>query len=151
MKTEDGADLADLPAIRLKPGAADFGSVSETGKAFARINPLVRMGSQFGDVADKAYMSPDICLMHLSRKVGSAKDARRRAHWIGGRFYNWASGESSAYVDLSGAVIRGALRYVEDEVPNEIHPRGEYQLRLDRAEHLLERFLARAKENGLIT
>ncbi|KAJ55375.1 hypothetical protein ACMU_11815 [Actibacterium mucosum KCTC 23349] len=145
-----GAELERLPKIMLKGVPMGFGSFGEIGKAIARADPRVKLASSFAQVADKLYMSDEHCLMYLARRVSNAEQAQARSGWFGGRLYNRMAGENADFVELSGAVLAGAMRYSGHTVPEGLDRGQDYLLRRDYAQGLLLLFKDKAKRSGMI-
>lgn len=101
-------------------------------------------GARFSDAADKLYMSKELALVHLARRVGCGLEAHRRKTWVGGRLMNWMTKTNPDFVPLSGAVIRSAMKAIGDDMPDNLDAGAHYGLRIDFAQELLERMKARA-------
>ncbi len=143
-------EIEGLPKILIKGVPKGFESFSELGKAMAMANPVVKIASGFGQVADKLYMSSELCLINLARRTASCKAAAARNKWFGGRVFNRFSGAQADYVELSGAVVAGTLEYIGDDVPDALERGADYLLRRDLAEDLLHRFKTKARAAGMI-
>ncbi|WP_146006384.1 hypothetical protein [Cohaesibacter celericrescens] len=76
----------------------------------------------------------------LHFKLDTARKARQRSRWFGGRLYNKYSGEDPDYLPLSGTHLRQTLKMADIEVPNFIVPSGIYLLRLDVGQRAYERY-----------
>jgi len=114
----------DLEDASIKIPAPEFGSWTAVATHAAKVsNPAARFGHGFGQLADKAYMTPAHCVMYLARRVGEARQARDRASWFGGRVYNWLTGTKFETVDMSGAVFANSLKCLGEPVPDDF-PRG---------------------------
>ena len=138
------------PKIKIKGSAKGYGSIGEVGKALALANPALKLGNSFGEAADKLYMTPDLCLINLTRRVRNCEAAAARGSWFGGRLYNRLSGDCRKYAELSGAVLVGALKYIGDDVPDKFDRGLDYLVRRDVAQDILRRFTEMAREQGLI-
>ncbi|WP_139792780.1 hypothetical protein [Pseudophaeobacter leonis] len=71
-------------------------------------------------------------ILHFRNET--AKAARRRSSWFGGKLYNKFSGDEPDYIPVSGTHLRQALSTVGIETPDFIVASGKYQLRLDISE-----------------
>lgn len=145
-----GAELERLPKIMLKGVPLSFGSFGEIGKAMARSDPLLKIGGSFAQVADKMYMSDEHSLMYLARRVSMAEEAQARSGWFGGRIYNRMIGANADFVELSGAVLAGAMVYSGHDAPEGLDRGRDYMLRRDYAQDLLLLFKDKAKTTGMI-
>lgn len=117
-------------------------------KATRDSNPVLLMGSKFGQLADKVYMSPEHCYLYLARRVGEARRAQQRGGWFGGRLMNRMQGSDPARVPLSGAVMEGVLQCLGEEVPQSLERGGDYQVPLEKAEAWLEGMSDHARAQG---
>ncbi|MGJ8628034.1 MAG: hypothetical protein ACSHXB_13830 [Sulfitobacter sp.] len=70
-------------------------------------------------------------LRHLHRKLHETASAKSRAHWFGGRIYNWALGADLNYITMSGAHLRQVFLLFDLTLPLQIDPGGPYLLRAD--------------------
>ncbi|MEP3299330.1 MAG: hypothetical protein ABJO27_23110 [Pseudoruegeria sp.] len=140
----------DLPCILIKGQTRALNSFSELGINIAKSNPAIRLASNFGSMADKLFMSEDLCLINFMRKSRATEDAAKRSRFWLGRMYNKFSGCNADYVELSGAVLGGAYRYLEDPNKKCVDFSEDYLLRRDVASDLLKRFEREAKKNGLL-
>ncbi|UWP93494.1 hypothetical protein K3X13_06635 [Aliiroseovarius crassostreae] len=136
--------LSGLPRIRLSATSQAPGLARQATEAARNMSPLLRFGARFSDAADKCYMSKELSLIHLARRVGYGLEAHRRKTWVGGRLINWMTKMDPDFVPLSGAVIRSAINAVGDDVPDNLDAGENYELRLDFALDLLERMKSRA-------
>jgi hypothetical protein len=72
-------------------------------------------------------------LHHLHRKLHEAASARARAHWIGGRFYNWALDADTDYIALSRAHLMQVFALLDMTSPQSLQNRMPFLLRVDAA------------------
>ncbi len=96
----------------------------------------IGLSSIAGAAARAAELTPLLAeelLQHLHRKLHEVARARSRAHWFGGRFYNWALGGKLSYITLSGAYLRQVCVLFDLELPVQISATGQYLLRADAA------------------
>lgn len=91
--------------------------------------------SSFAGAAVKAAeLSPLLAeelLRHLHRKLHETTSAKSRAHWFGGRVYNWALGADLNNITMSGAHVRQVFLLFDLTLPPQIDPRDPYLLRAD--------------------
>ncbi len=70
-------------------------------------------------------------LRHLHRKLHEVQLAEQRAHWVGGKIYNWALNVELGYISLSGAHLRQTITLFDLEVPKTVSAQKHYLLRDD--------------------
>ncbi len=70
-------------------------------------------------------------LRHLHHKLHEVASAKRRAHWYGGRLYNWALGTDLNYITMSGAHLGQVFVLLNLETPKQISKRAQYLLCAD--------------------
>ena len=144
-------EFTKLPRIRLSSKPTRRASISNVGKDYFRSDPQIGVASKWSDVADKLYISDDIALINLSRRVGEANNAHDRKGWIVGRMVNWMTGISSDFVPLSGAVIGTVMKYNGDDVPESLDFGADFEVRLDVAQEMLGKMNNKARIEGLLS
>jgi len=128
------------------------GSWSRMVADAARVtSPMSRFGERFAALADRVHMSDLDCLMFVARRVADVRNARARARWFGGRFYNWLTGNRTEHVMLSGTVLANSLKWLGEEVPEGFPREADLELRFDIAEQLDTDLRAKAAAEGLIS
>lgn len=70
----------------------------------------------------------------LHFRLHTARNARKRSCWFGGRVYNRFTGQSANYVPLSGTHLVQTFSAAGIQAPDFIVLRGRYELRLDYAQ-----------------
>lgn len=121
--------LENLPLIQ--PKNASFSSL-DAGKDAV----IFGLSSIVGAAAKAAELSPLLAeelLRHLHHKLHEIASATQRAHWIGGRLYNWALAVDLNYITMSGAHLGQVLVLFDLDVPKQFNKREQYLLRADAA------------------
>ncbi len=95
-------------------------------------------------------MNPEDCVIYVARRVGEAKQARDRAHWVGGRIFNWMAGCDPDHVVISGAVLANAFRWLGEGVPDDFPREAEMELSLDVALQLDQDLRTKAAAEGML-
>lgn len=117
----------NLPMIRSKTGVPSGLDAGKDAVTFG-------LSSIIGAAAKAAELSPlraEELLRHLHRKLHEVASANRRAHWVGGRLYNWALGVDLNYITLSGAHLGQVLVLFDLDTPKQINKPEQYLLRAD--------------------
>ena len=107
------------------PSATQKGAASAVT---AGLSSVVSAGSNAAELFAQDQVG---LLTMLHRKVATAKDARKRARWFGGRFYNRCAGDDPYYVPLSGTHLRQAMSAAGIDAPDFVVGAGRYALRFD--------------------
>ncbi|MFT4961578.1 MAG: hypothetical protein ACI92Z_002670 [Paracoccaceae bacterium] len=83
-------------------------------------------------------------ILHFGNQI--AKTALKPNAWIGGRLYNWFSGEDTDYTPIPGTHLRQTLRAVGIQPPEFVMNSGKYKLRLDLSQEAVLRLAATLKD-----
>ncbi|TKW65689.1 MAG: hypothetical protein DI616_13825 [Paracoccus denitrificans] len=128
--TRNYADKAAWPPIR-RIGELSPNNAAAANGASDGLSSLLGSGSK---AVEQHRLSDDDLLIWLTRKVYQAENARKRASWFGGRFYNRMTNESPHYLEMSGVHLAQVLALVGFDAPPWVIPKGRYLLRYDLAE-----------------
>ncbi len=139
----DTITIADIPA---KMGS--LSAVVTTG--LKNTIPTGRFAQRFSNAAETHYMTPDLVVIYLARRVGEARQAQERAKWFGGRIYNRLTGTDGDRVNVTGAVLAHAMRWLGDDVPGKVPLEATLRLPFDRAATLEKRLREKAIKEGMI-
>lgn len=118
------------PAIKSQKDGSSLGA-GFSNAATGGLASLVQAGSRAAELFPHDQEGLARVLHH---RVHVAKRAMRRSGWIGGRVYNWMSGEDPDYIPMSGTHLRQTLTVAGIETPDPVVASGKYLLRLDIAE-----------------
>lgn len=142
--------MSRVERIRVVEPTSRVRSLSGMITEAARVSsPMTRFGAQFAALADWVYMSDAHCLMYVARRVAEARNARARAGWVGGRFYNRLTGSKTDYVVLSGTVLANSLKWLGEIVPEDFPRAADLVLQFDIAEKLDADLRAKAAAEGM--
>lgn len=118
---------AEGPVFKVLQGP----SATQKGVGDAVTTGLSSVVSAGSNAVELFAHDQDGLLTMLHRKVATAKDARKRSRWFGGRFYNRCAGDDPDYVPLSGTHLRQAMSAAGIEAPDFVVAAGRYALRFD--------------------
>ncbi|WP_039018043.1 hypothetical protein [Halocynthiibacter namhaensis] len=99
---------------------------------------------------DNQPEEPEVCVMVLAGEVEDMLVAYKRSRWIVGRIYNRLCGFTPDYISVTGKVLAGIYRFLEEPLPPEFERGFKYLLRADHAERLNAQSTCKARTVGMI-
>lgn len=120
----------DWPPIR-RVGELSPNNAAAANAATDGLTSLLGSGSK---AVEALRHSDGDLLIWLTRKLYQAENARKRAGWFGGRFYNRMAGEDPDYLEMSGVHLAQVLALIGFDAPPWVIARGKYLLRYDLAD-----------------
>ena len=133
MRRKASVQIVDLPALKYRMN----------GKSKWQTDPALLLMAGIGMDLVRNYVeswvfNKEDMFVFLSRHVANGKRAQVRSNTLFGRFLNWGTGYNPYNIAVSGPYLRPILKLMEVDGSGNVIREGEYWLRLDIAETILD-------------